>query len=77
MPTFKNLEEAINKGYRTVNRKTDFDISTESSPNTFGYDFKNPNGEKTIDVFLSEVKNRMGNKGVYIPMYPPDKETQK
>ncbi len=66
--TFKNMQEALDAGFRTVNHRTDSDTS---GPGSWGYAFQNPSGEETIGVYLSDEKNKGGKKGAVVPMYPP------
>lgn len=65
---FKTKADAIAAGYRSVNRHNDKDIS---GPGSFGYDFQNEQGETSVTVWLTEVKNKGGGIGAFIPMYPP------
>jgi hypothetical protein len=66
--SFKTLQEALDAGYRLVNRKTDKDIS---GFNSFGYDYQNQDGEETVTVWFSEELNSMKKPGCFRPMYPP------
>jgi hypothetical protein len=66
--TFATKEDAIAAGYRPVNRKTAKDTS---GPNSFGYDFQDSEGNETVTVWLTEEKNKLGQKGCFLPMYPP------
>lgn len=65
---FKTYAEAIEAGYRRPNRQTDRDTS---GPNSFGYSYKNTDGEQTVAVSFSEEKNQLGQPGCVAPMYPP------
>lgn len=65
---FKTKQEALAAGYTPVDRLRDRDVS---GYNSFGYAFTNAEGQKTVDVWLSEEINRINRKGAVIPMYPP------
>ncbi len=65
---FANLNAAIDAGYGLVNRATDKDVS---GPNSFGYDFADADGNRTVDVWLDEATNMIGTLGAVRPMYPP------
>ena len=67
-PTFQTMQQAMDAGYTRVNRKTDKDISGGRS---FGYNWQNPSGQKTVDVYITEAKNKGGGTGAVCPMYPP------
>ena len=76
--SFKTLADALQAGYREVNRWHDRDISGGRGPSAaggthFGYEFRNADGEETVTVFLSEEENQQGKKGAVLPMYPPKK----
>lgn len=68
--TFETEKQAIEAGYRPVNRKTDHDVSGGSY---YGYQYENPEGERTVTVSLTEELNKGGGKGCYLPMYAPKK----
>ncbi len=68
MVEFKTRQDAINAGYICVNKRVDKDISGYPY---FGYDFENDEGNKTVNIFLSEVRNSIGDLGTYTPMFPP------
>ena len=67
-PTFDTLQNALDAGYTTVNPKQDKDISSGRS---FGYDWQNQKGQKTVDIYLRQEKNKGGRLGAVKPMYPP------
>lgn len=67
-PTFDTMQQALDAGYSRVNRKTDKDVSGGRS---FGYDWQNVSGQKTVDVWIKEAKNKGGKIGAVCPMYPP------
>ncbi len=75
MIRFTTKQQAIEAGYRPVDRKRDRDISNEGTGGSkwFGYDFRNPDGEETVEVWLTDETNKIGNKGAVSPMYPPKK----
>lgn len=66
---FNTLSEALAAGYSKISRG-DRDISTGGS---FGYDFENSDGEKTVTVWLTKELNKMHLPGCFMPMYPPNK----
>jgi hypothetical protein len=69
-PTFKTYAEAYAAGYRRVDRSADRDISGGSY---YGYEYQRASdGQKTVNVWLSEEKNQLGQLGCVAPMYPPD-----
>ena len=68
--TFDTKQDAIEAGYTTASRTADKDIS---GPNSFGYDFENTDGRKTVTVWLRKARNKAGGTGAFIPMYPPEK----
>jgi hypothetical protein len=65
---FRTYAEAVEAGYRRPNRKTDRDTS---GPNSFGYSYENADGERTVAVGFSEERNKLGQLGCVVPMYPP------
>jgi len=65
--TFKTLRDAIAAGYRKPS-KFDRDISGFGY---YGYSFQREDGTKTVTVWLTEDKNRMGQPGCFVAMYPP------
>ena len=72
-PTFETYADAMDAGYRRVNRYADKDISGH---NSYGYDYENADGERTVTVSLTQEKNQMGTLGCYTPMYPPTPATE-
>ncbi len=68
MVQFKTKQDAINAGYIPVNRKVDKDVSGH---NFFGYDFENTKKEKSVMIYLTDVRNKIGDLGAYSPMFPP------
>jgi hypothetical protein len=64
---FKNKSEALEAGYRQPGA-SDKDVS---GPNSFGYVYEDEDGKRTVDVWLSEVKNKGGGMGAVLPMFPP------
>lgn len=66
--TFNTLQEALDAGYRTVNRRADKDTS---GPNSFGYSYENDEGEETVTVWIEQERNKAGRLGAFRPMYPP------
>ena len=66
---FKTVQEALENGYRLVNKNNDRDISGN---NSFGYQYDNGK-EKSEMIFFSTLKDRMGRLGAYLPMFPPNK----
>lgn len=65
---FRTKQEAIEAGYRPVNRQADTDTS---GPNSFGYSYRNKAGEETVTVWLTEDLNQLRQPGCFVPMYPP------
>ncbi len=65
--TFKTKRDAIEAGYRQPGA-SDRDVS---GPNSFGYDFEDAEGNQTVDVYLSKVRNKGGGIGAVLPMFPP------
>lgn len=65
---FNTKQDALDAGYKPVNRKTDKDISGVDS---FGYNFQNKEGDETVTVWISEELRMSGQKGYAVPMYPP------
>ncbi len=61
MVQFKTKQDAIDAGYRLVNKRFDKDVSGYPY---FGYTFENEVGVRTEDVLLSKI-------GKYCPMFPP------
>lgn len=53
MKTFKTKQNVIDAGYRSVSITCDKDVS---GGNLFGYCFENEDGERTVDVPLTEGK---------------------
>lgn len=71
--TFKKIEDAIRAGFRRVDRGTDKDVSGRHS---YGYEFEDEEGHRTVTVWFTEEKNQIGAFGCVIPMFPP-KEVMK
>ena len=65
---FKTYAEAAAAGYTKANKHNSQDVS---GGKWFGYDFKDSDGNKSVDVYLTEEKNRMNTKGCVVPMFPP------
>ena len=65
---FRTKAEAIEAGYRLVNRRNDRDTS---GPNSFGYSYESESGEKTVTVWFTEETNKIGRLGAFAAMYPP------
>jgi len=70
MVVFKTKLEALRAGWTSVNRKNDRDVSGYPY---FGYEYQNENGQRSKLVWLSNEKNKMGDMGAFISMYPPKK----
>ena len=65
--TYKTIADAEAAGFRRANRKTDKDTSGRKS---FGYSFSDGK-RKTVNVYLTGERNKLGTMGCIIPMYPP------
>ncbi len=68
--SFRTMAEATDAGYRRVNHATDRDVSAEGHPGGFGYAFEDADGARTVDVWLAEATNRIGQTGAVCPMFP-------
>jgi hypothetical protein len=66
--SFKTLTDAINAGYTPVNRRQDRDIS---GPDSYGYEYERADGTKSVVVWLTEERNKMGQYGAFLAMFPP------
>lgn len=67
-PTFRTKREAIEAGYRLAKRGVHKDVS---GGNSFGYEFEDADGNRTVTVRLTEERNMIGRPGAYVPMFPP------
>lgn len=65
---FDTVAEALQAGYRKVNRHKDKDTSGAGS---YGYSFMSQEGDETVTVWFIKEKNMIGGQGSFIPMYPP------
>lgn len=65
---YETLQDALDAGYTCVNLRTDLDVSGYPY---YGYDYRNPEGNETVGVYLRTVRNRRGSLGAVLPMYPP------
>jgi hypothetical protein len=65
---FKTFADAINAGYEYVDRHTDHDIS---GPDSYGYEYERADGTKSVVVWLTEERNKMGQYGAFLAMFPP------
>jgi hypothetical protein len=58
--------EAIADGWRSLNRRTDRDIS---GGNFMGYLYQSPDGQQSTQVWFTEEKNRLGQPGCFAQMF--------
>lgn len=65
---FETLQDALAAGYTLPSRQYDKDVS---GPNSFGYDYEDDNGNRTVDVYFTKDLNRMRQPGCVRPMFPP------
>lgn len=64
MPRFTTVGEAIAQGYRMPVRGQDQDVS---GPNNFGYVYQDPEGHRTIAVWIDDDSQ----VGKVIALFPP------
>ncbi len=66
--SFPTLVHAMQAGYRRAVRGLDEDIS---SPGSYGYAFRSPDGEETVIVWLTHELSVIGVTPCFLPMFPP------
>lgn len=71
---FKTKAEAVESGYRLVVRHGPNRDKDVSGHNSFGYDFEDAEGNRTVTVWFSEETNQGKTKGAFLPMFPPKQE---
>lgn len=65
--TFRTLADALDAGY-TLPSKNDKDIS---GPSNYGYSYQDDGGRTTVDVYFTEDRNILRQKGCVRVMFPP------
>jgi len=69
LPRFKTLDDALAAGWTLAKRGVHQDVS---GFNSFGYQYKDGNGRRTVGVWFSEDLNQMRQPGCIRPMFPPE-----
>ena len=64
--SYATFQQALDDGWRRVNRKTDRDISGE---NFFGYEYQSPDGQSSTTITLTQERNSIGKLGCHVEMF--------
>jgi hypothetical protein len=64
--TYATRAEAEADGWRSVNRKTDCDVS---GGNFMGYEYESPDGQRSVTITFTAARNKIGTIGCCAQMF--------